>query len=199
MLNSRRRILRSAGGLLAAGALSGASEALAALCLVVARPSPARAQTEADAAIRFYTAGGSYCFRIAPSGVALAQETEWTVMLLTSTSNPKTSFRIRDVDPGRTGLSGAALAAAGVGVNSVWRSDRDRADFFDGFASGIEAGVLRARVVKAGPANLSQLKSDRERADVYLKFADRGSRVAFDKAPDLTPAQFRQFLDYLPD
>ena len=129
----------------------------------------------------------------------MAQELEWTVMLLTSASNQKSVFKIRDVDAGGTGLRGAALAAAGMTVNSVWRFDGQRAEFFDKFAAGIDAGVLRARVVKAGPANLSQLKSERDRANVYLKFADRGSRVSFDKAPDLTAEQFRAYADYFPD
>jgi hypothetical protein len=53
--------------------------------------------------------------------------------------------------------------------------------------------------VKAGPANLGQLASDRERADVYLKFADRGTRIAFDKAPDLTAEEFGQYSEHFPD
>jgi hypothetical protein len=173
---------------------------LAAFCLtVVTVGSPGFAQSEVDQAISFYSAGGSYCFRVAPAGVVMAQELEWTVMLLTNASNQKTVFKIRDVDPGGTGLRGAALAAAGMTVNSVWRFDGQRAEFFEKFAAGIDAGVLRARVVKAGPANLSQLKSERDRANVYLKFADRGSRVSFDKAPDLTAEQFRAYADHFPD
>jgi len=169
------------------------------VAFAVAFPSAASAQSDVEDAIRFYSAAGSYCFRVAPSGVVMSQETEWTVMVLTSASNRKNSFEIRDVDPGTTGLRGAALAAAGIAVNNVWRLDSDRAEFFEKFAAGIDAGALRARVVKIGPANLSLLKSDRERADVYLKFADRGSRVSFDKVPDLTSEQFRQYADYFPD
>lgn len=170
------------------------------VCLVFAFAwLPVFAQSEVDQAIAFYSAGGSYCFRIAPAGAVMSQEAEWTVMVLTSASNPNSMFKIRDVDPGRTGLRGAALTAAGMTVNSVWRFDGQREEFFNRFAAGIEAGVLRARVVKAGPANLSQLKSDRERADAYLKFADRGSRVSFDKVPDLTAKQFQAYVDYFPD
>ncbi len=175
-------------------------KALAGFCLaLVVIGSPGFAQSEVDQAISFYSAGGSYCFRVAPSGVVMSQELEWTVMVLTSTSNQKSAFKIRDVDPGRTGLSGTGVIAAGVAVNSVWRFDGQRAEFFEKFAAGIDAGILRARVVKIVPANLSQLKSDRERANVYLKFADHGSRVAFDKVPDLTAEQFRTYADYFPD
>jgi hypothetical protein len=169
------------------------------LALAIAIPSAASAQSDVEDAVRFYSAAGSYCFRVAPAGVVMSQETEWTVMVLTSASNRKNTFKIRDVDPGSTGMRGATLAAAGMTVNNVWRLDSDRAEFFEKFAAGIDAGVLRARVVKIGPANLSSLKSDRERADVYLKFADRGSRVSFDKVPDLTAEQFRQYADYFPD
>ena len=171
------------------------------LCLAHAFliPSPAFAQNEVDEALRFYSAGGSYCFRLAPPGVALSQETEWTVMVLTSVSNPKTTFKIRDVDPGKTGLTGRALAETGMIVNGVWRSDGDRAEFFEKFAAGIDAGRLRARVVKAGPPNLAQLASDRARADVYLKFADRGTRIAFDKVTDLTAEEFGRYSEYFPD
>jgi hypothetical protein len=181
---SRRRLRRLAGFYLA---------------LAVMMPSSAPAQSNVDEAIRFYTAGGSYCFRIAPSGVVMSQELEWTVMVLTSASNQNSTFKIRDVDPGRTGLRGADLVAAGMTVNGVWRFDGERADFFERFAAGIDAGILRARIVKTGPANLAQLKSDRERADAYLKFADRGSRISFDKVPDLTAEQFREYADYFPD
>jgi hypothetical protein len=173
---------------------------LAAFCLaVVTAGSPPFAQNQVDDVISFYSAGGSYCFRVAPAGVVMAQELEWTVMVLTGALNRKTSFKMRDVDPGATGLMGAALAAAGMMVNNVWRLDSDRAEFIEKFAAGIDAGGLRARVVKVGPANLSVLKSDRERADVYLKFSDRGSRISFDKVPDLTADQFSTYVDYFPD
>src|SRR6476660_3833213 len=86
------------------------------VALAVAIPSAASAQSDVEDAIRFYSAAGSYCFRVAPSGVVMAQEAEWTVMVLTSASNRKNTFKIRDVDPGTTGLSGTALAAAGMTV-----------------------------------------------------------------------------------
>lgn len=169
------------------------------LALAVAMPLPASAQGQVDAAIRFYSAGGSYCFRVVPPGVALSQETEWTVMVLTSASNRQNTFKIRDVAPGTTGLRGAALSAAGMTANGVWRLDSEREEFFKKFAAGIDAGALRARVVKAGPPNLAQLTSDRERAEVYLKFADRGSRISFDKVPDLTAEELGRYADYFPD
>jgi hypothetical protein len=175
-------------------------KALTWLCLaLVIFGSATFAQSDVDQAISFYSAGGSYCFRIVPFGVVMSQELEWTVMVLTNTSNQRTVFKIRDVDAGGTGLRGGALAAAGMTVNNVWRLDGQRAEFFDRFAAGIAAGVLRARVVKAGPANLAQLTSERDRANVYLKFADRGSRVSFDRVPDLTVEQFRTYADYFPD
>ncbi|HEX7794969.1 MAG TPA: hypothetical protein VF456_11490, partial [Vicinamibacterales bacterium] len=56
---------------------------------------PVAAQTQADVALSFFRAGGAYCFRIAPLGVALSDEPEWTVMVLTSASSHKTAFKIR--------------------------------------------------------------------------------------------------------
>lgn len=169
------------------------------LVLALAMPARVLAQSQAEQAIRFYAAGGAYCFRLAASGVVLAQETEWTVMVLTGASNRRNTFKIRDVDPGNTGLRGATLAAAGMLLNGVWRSDSDREEFFRRFAVGIDAGLVRARVVKAGPPNLDQLSSDRDRADVYLKFADAGSRISFEKVPDLTASEFGQYVEYFPD
>src|SRR6185503_2204203 len=94
---------------------------------------PAAAQTPADVALDFFRNGGAYCFRIAPAGVALSEETEWTIMLLTSASNRKTSFKIREIDAGATRLSGQRLKDAGRDVTAVWRSDRAREDFFARF------------------------------------------------------------------
>jgi len=54
-------------------------------------------------------------------------------------------------------------------------------------------------VVRISPANLAQLTSGRARADLYLKFSERGSTVAFDKAPDLEAKEFAQYSVYLPD
>lgn len=160
---------------------------------------PAVTQSAVDSAISFYSHGGAYCFRIAPSGTTLSEETEWTVMLLTAGSNHRNSFRIRSVDPGTTGLSGSGLMAAGRLANDVWKFDGTRAEFFERFADGMRAGQLRARIVRIEPANLSRITSERERAEVYLKFADKGSRVSFDKVPDLTPEELMQYAEYFPD
>jgi hypothetical protein len=160
---------------------------------------PLDAQTQADVALSFFRAGGAYCFRIAPIGVALSDETEWTIMLLTSASNRKTAFKIRVLDPGATGLGGQRLKDAGMDVTGVWRSDRVREDFFARFAKGIAEHELRARVVRITPGNLAQLTSGRARAELYLKFSERGSTVAFDKVQDLEAAELAQYSEYLPD
>jgi len=91
---------------------------------------PVAAQTQADVALSFFRAGGAYCFRIAPLGVALSEETEWTVMVLTSASNHRTAFKIRELDAGPTGLRGRSLKDMGSDVTGVWRSDRLRDEFF---------------------------------------------------------------------
>lgn len=169
------------------------------LVLGLAIAAPGAAQSQVDGALAFFQGGGAYCFRLAPEGVALSEEREWTVMVLTSAPNPRNVFRIREVDPGSTLLRGPALAAAGTSVTGVWRSDRARAEFFERFAAGIEAGTLRARVVQLHPATLDRLNSDRERADLYLKFSGRGSRVAFDSVPDLKADELAQYSTYFPD
>jgi hypothetical protein len=161
--------------------------------------APVTAQTQADVALNFFRAGGAYCFRIAPIGVALSDETEWTIMLLTSASNRKTAFKIRELDAGATGLRGQRLKDAGLDVTGVWRSDRVREDFFARFAKGIAEHELRARIVRISPGNLAQLTSGRARAELYLKFSERGSTVAFDKAQDLEAAEFAEYSEYLPD
>jgi hypothetical protein len=150
-------------------------------------------------ALSFFRVGGAYCFRIAPVGVALCEETEWTIMLLTSASNRKTTFKIREVDAGASGLRGQRLKDVGVDVTSVWRSDRIREDFFTRFAKGIADHELRARVVRISPGNLAQLTSGRQRAEFYLKFSERGSPVAFDNTPDLQAGELAQYSEYLPD
>lgn len=167
-------------------------------CLLASAPS-AFAQNAVDIALSFYENGGAYCFRVAPFGRSLSDETEWTVMVLTSTSNRRNTFRIRSVDPGATGLSGNRLQAAGRFANEVWKFDGTRADFFQRFSDGMRAGKLRVRVVKAGPANLAQVTSERERAELYLKFADSGTKVSFDKVPDLTPEAFQTYSEHFPD
>jgi hypothetical protein len=168
------------------------------LLVLLATAFPALGQ-EVDLAIGFFNDGGSYCFRIAPAGVAMASETAWTVMVLTSRSNSRNQFRMREVLQGTTRLSKPELAMAGEAVTAVWRSDRDREEFFNRFAEGIVKGALRARVVKAGPANLGSLRSDLERANAYLDFAERRRSVDFSKAADLTADEFRKFLDHFPD
>lgn len=167
--------------------------------LIIAAGTLSRAQGPVDIALRFFQAGGAYCFRLAPEGVALSEEREWTVMVLTGTSNRRNTFRIRDVDPGASGFRGSELAAARSAVPGVWRSDRERSEFFDKFAAGIASGVLRARVVRLRPNNLDRLTSDRERAEAYLKFSERGSRVDFVAALDLSPDGLAEYLGYLPD
>lgn len=157
------------------------------------------AESQAGTAVRFFREGGSYCFRVAPEGVAMAEETEWTVMVLTSADNGKKTFRIREIDPGRSGFMGATLRAMGEVVTGVWRADRTRAEFFEAFAAEITAGRLRASVVRIHPNNLERLTSDRERAELYLAFSGRGARVSFDKAPDLSASEFAQYAGYFPD
>src|SRR6476469_4136366 len=163
---------------------------------VLVSTAPASAQTAVDSALSFYSKGGAYCFRVAPFGTALSEETEWTVMMLTSASNHHNTFRIRSVDAGDTGLKGSGLQTAGRLANDVWKFDGTRADFFDRFAEGIRSGKLRARVVKAGPPNLAQIPSERERAELYLKFADKGTKVSFEGVPDLTADEFGKYLEY---
>lgn len=179
--------------------LRGGVRALGVCLMLLAGAGLASAQNAVDSALAFYARGGAYCFRVAPLGTALSEETEWTVMVLTSASNHHNSFRIRSVDPGDTGLSGPGLMTAGRLANDVWKFDGTRADFFDRFAQGIRDRKLRARVVKTGPPNLAAGLSERERAELYLKFADKGTRVSFDKVSDLTADQFLEFAEYFPD
>jgi hypothetical protein len=166
--------------------------------IAVFAASPALTRGEVELAIRFFTSGGAYCFRVAPEGMALFEETEWTVMVLTSGKNKSDTFRIRSVDAGRSGMAGGELSASRAAVANVWRLEGTREDFFDRFASGIEAGTLRARVVKVAPPGLAGM-TPTARAEAYLKFADRGSRVSFKNAPDLTAGEFRQYATYFPD
>ncbi|MGE3960006.1 MAG: hypothetical protein AB7H96_25075 [Vicinamibacterales bacterium] len=170
------------------------------VCLLLLTMTPVvAAQNAVDAALAFYAKGGAYCFRVAPFGTALSEETEWTVMVLTSAANHKNTYRIRSVDPGDTGLKGSGLLTAGRLANDVWKFDGTRAQFFERFAQGIRDRKLRARVVKAGPPNLASIDSERERAELYLSFADKGTRVSFDKVPDLTPEQFLVYAEHFPD
>ena len=77
--------------------------------------------------------------------------------------------------------------------------DGSRSEFFERFSHGIRDGRLRARVVKLVPPRLARASTERERADVYLDFADRGSKVSFDKAPDLTPDEFQTYSEHFID
>jgi hypothetical protein len=171
---------------------------LAFFLVTVFAASPVLTQGEVELAIRFFTSGGAYCFRVAPEGVALFEETEWTVMVLTGGQNKSDTFRMRSVDAGRSGMADGELSASRAAVADVWRLEGRREDFFDRFASGIEAGTLRARVVKVAPSGLAGMTPS-ARAEAYLNFADRGSRVSFKNAPDLTALEFRQYATYFPD
>jgi len=173
--------------------------AVGVLLMVLASTPPASAQNAVDSAMSFYSKGGAYCFRVAPFGVALSEEREWTVMVLTSAANHHNTFRIRTVDAGDTGLSGSGLQTAGRLANDVWKFDGSRSDFFQRFSDGIRTGKLRARVVKAGPPNLAQIPSERERAELYLKFADKGTKVSFESVDDLSAEEFGKYSEYFPD
>lgn len=169
------------------------------LALGLSMAAPALSQTRVDVALAFFRAGGAYCFRVTLEGVAISEERQWTVMVLTSASNRKNLFRIREVDPGNTGLDRPGLAAAGRAVTGVWRFDGERADFFERFAVAIRTGVLRARVVRISPDKIDRLTSDRERAEAYLKFSERGSRVDFGPVEDLDADEWAQYSTYFPD
>ncbi len=159
---------------------------------------PLNAQSELDVAMRFFKQGGAYCFRLAPEGESLSDETSWTVMVLTGAANSKNEFRIRTMDPGGTGVSGTPLKNIGLSITSIWRRDRLRDEFFEQFAAGITARTVRARIVTLSPPKLAEM-NPRGRAELYLKFADGGSRVDFRKSPDLTADQFLAYQTYLPD
>ena len=53
-------------------------------------------------------------------------------------------------------------------------------------------------MVNAGPVALPHIAPG-ERAELYLKFADRGTKVSFDKVPDLTAVEFLRYGEYFPD
>ena len=171
----------------------------AAVLLVAVAPAAAQVQTPVDRALTFFRQGGAYCFRLAPEGVAMAEEREWTIMVLTSASNRKDAFKIRQLDRGSSRVQGSALKSIGEAVTGVWRLDPLREEFFERFAMGIEAGTLSARVVRIRPNNLDRLTSDRARAELYLQWSDRGSSVVFKDAPKLTAAEFAQYSSYFPD
>lgn len=166
--------------------------------LLALAPAPLFAQTEVDLAMRFFAQGGAYCFRIAPEGTNLSEETEWTVMVLTNVENRKKEFRIRSVDPGPMNIKGQALNDVGVTITMIWRRDLLRDDFFERFATGIDGRILRARTVKVAPPGLATMQP-RERAELYLKFGDRGTRVNFEHAKDLTDEEFAAYRTYLTD
>lgn len=167
--------------------------------VLLAPASLAAQQTQVDRALTFFRQGGAYCFRLAPEGVAMAEEKEWTIMLLTSTANRKDAFKIRQLDRGSNRLRGAALRSVGEAVTGVWRNDAARAEFFERFGMGIEAGTLRARVVRIQPNNLGELTSDLARAELYLQWSDLGSTVAFKGVPDLAVNEFARYSSHFPD
>jgi len=170
------------------------------LCIaaIVGLAAPASAQADVDQALRFFRGGGAYCFRLVPEGVAASEETEWAIMVLTSGSRKDDEFRIRTVDPGKTGLKGQELKAAGTAVTNVWRLDSWREAFFERFSMGIEDGSLRARLVMMAPHGLAEA-APQARAERYLRFADRGLKVTFKGVPNLTAEEFRRYLSYFPD
>jgi hypothetical protein len=156
------------------------------------------AQNAADIGIRFFSDGGVYCVRVAPEGTNLAEETAWTVMMLTGVSYRRNTCRIRSFEAGATTISRDSLNRIGLSVIEVWRRESLREEFFGRFAQGIGARVLRARVVTLTPPRLAAM-SEMDRAEAYLKFSDRGSRVEFDKVPDLSAEEFLAFQTYNPD
>jgi hypothetical protein len=166
------------------------------LALVVTAGWSMSGQSPVDTALRFYSEGGWFCFRIVPVGVAPSKQTQWTMMVLTSKSNRKNTFKI---EVGHSSKTGFALAAPGIAVaDQVWRSDSARAEFFRKFADGISAGSLRARVVQVGPTNLGQLSSDTERAELYKRFAETGPNISFEQVPDLKAEEFMAHIDSFP-
>lgn len=169
------------------------------LCLLLALVAgTVTAQTEADVAIQFFQSGGAYCVRLAPEATDLSDETEWTVMLFTSAANQKLKQKLRDMEPGKTGLRGQELTNAGLAVTGVWRRDRMRDEFFTRFAEGIREGRLQARVTKVAPPGLAVMKP-RERAELYLKLTDRGLSVDFEQVAKLEADEFLAFQSFVPD
>ena len=148
--------------------------------------------------MRFFIAGGAYCFRVAPEAVALGDEAEWTMLVLAGRDNRQHVFRIRTVDPGQSGARGDDLRSIGLAVTSVWRMDGTRSEFFERFAEGIRGGTVRARVVRMAPKGLAAM-TPRQRAEAYLKFSDKGEKVDFGKVADLTPDEFLAYQSYVPD
>jgi len=99
--------------------------AVGVMLTVLFSSAPASAQSAVDTALSFYSKGGAYCFRVAPFGVALSEEREWTVMVLTSAANHHNTFRIRTVDAGgettdstATRRSQAASASVSPRINT---------------------------------------------------------------------------------
>jgi hypothetical protein len=172
--------------------------ALGAVLLALLLGPAAVAAQEAERAMRFFSDGGAYCFRIAPEGTNLADEPEWRIMLLTGAANRRNDFRVRTVDPGRLRLDGEAVKELGMVITGVWRRDRIRDEFFEEFANGIRRGITRARVTTIKPPRLERMART-ERAELYLDWADRGSRVDFSRAQDLTAEAFLAYQTYVPD
>ncbi len=169
-----------------------------AVVMMVALAAELNAQNGAEVGIRFFGDGGIYCFRLAPEGTNLSEETAWTVMMLTGAANTKNDCRIRSFDDGPMSIGRESLNRIGLAVIEVWRRESLRDEFFGRFAQGITARVLRARIITLTPPRLATM-SEPDRAEEYLKFSDRGSRVDFSKVPDISAQHFLSFKNYLPD
>lgn len=109
-------------------------------------------------AIQFYTEGGSFCFRAVPIKDA-EKESEWTVIVFSSKSLAKPSFRIGEIElPKKLADDPDHLKRVGASLNIqiVMNDPKNRAEFFKRFAEGIDSGVLRARLVKTEPLKKGQ-------------------------------------------
>src|SRR5262245_47386640 len=71
---------------------------------------PVAAQTQADVALSFFRAGGAYCFRVAPLGVALSEET----------NGPSCCSPVPRTTKTRSRLASSILARPGCEDNSIW-------------------------------------------------------------------------------
>jgi hypothetical protein len=85
-----------------------------------------------------------------------------------------------------------------MAITDIWRRELIRDQFFEDFANGIRRGVTRARVTTLAPPALARMNRT-QRAEFYLDFADKGSRIDFGRAADLTPEEFLAYQTYVPD
>lgn len=172
--------------------------AVAVATVSVAAARTAGAEVETDLAMRFFRDGGAYCFRLAPEGTNLADESTWTMMVLTSAANKRSEFPIRTMDPGPLRFREQALKDLGMAVTGIWRRERVRDEFFERFAAAIDSGDVRARVVTLAPPRLEGMTRI-QRADYYLDFADKGSRIDFRGGTDLSSSRFLEYQTWVPD